>query len=96
MDEQQITWGWAFRIIWGAIWRWIVASAVAISGQALIVVLIARMGGPNWRHDPVMPGIVIILWLLALVWALGAALRARHGGYRLILVSGTDRLDVFN
>jgi hypothetical protein len=96
MQEQQITWGWALRILWGVLWRWLAVATGAIFGLATIAVTARRMGGPDLRHNPVMPQIVIVLWVLASVWAFVAALRARHGEYRLVLVSTEDGVQAFD
>jgi hypothetical protein len=96
MHEQKITWGWALLIVWGVVWRWL---AGCVATTVVIILLVAgaqAMGVTHRQLSPVIGFLVIGLWLLMLVWAIAAALRARHGGYRLVLVSGAHSVDAFD
>lgn len=96
MSEQQITWGWALRILLGAVWRWLLACLAVTIGVVAIEMTIKSMGGPDLAEHPAQGETIAILWLLALFWAFCAALRAKHGGYRLMLVSGQGSLEAFD
>jgi hypothetical protein len=96
MHEQKITWGWALRIIWGVVWRWFAGCVAALAGIALVAAGGQAMGVTHRQLVPVLSFLMVGLWLLALFWAIATALRARHGGYRLILVSGAHTVEAFD
>jgi hypothetical protein len=97
MEEQELNWGWVMRIAWGVFWRWIAACMVAIFAVAGVVVAFSRGTGQSSQiHHPMATLGTVILWLAAFVWAFGASLRARHGKFRLVLVSAQDRLTAFD
>lgn len=96
MSEQQVTWGWALRILFAAVWRWLLACLAITIGVVAIEMAIASSGGPNLAEHPAQGETIAILWLLALFWAFCAAVRAKHGRYRLMLVSGQANLEAFD
>ena len=97
MQEEMISWGWVLRIWFGIVWRWAAAIVLFTFALALICNLAGRATGQvGLVNLPVVKDTGITIWFLLLVWALGATLRARHGRYRVALVSTEANLTAFD
>lgn len=97
VPEEKISWGWAVRIWWGVVWRWVLADAVITVTLAFLAVIVSRItGDPWWRNPPQIATVLVILWTVLLGWALAVTLRARHGGYRIALIRAEDQADAFD
>jgi hypothetical protein len=88
---QELSWSWVARIIWGVFWRWIIACLVIIFAVAVIFMAMSRTGQVG-----LLGQITFALWILALVPAIAATLRARHGRFRLMLVSAEGSATAFD
>ena len=96
MHEQEMTWGWTMRIWLGVLWRWLAASTGAAVALAGIAVIGGRISGhAGLEHDPIFPKMLIAIWLLLFVWDFRAALRSKHGRFRIALVSA-DGISAFD
>lgn len=94
---QEMSWGWVARIWWGVVWRWLLASTVVTVLLAFLAAIATKTtGNPLWLHPPGIGGALVILWTGLLGLALAMTLRARHGGFRLALVSTEDQAKVFD
>jgi hypothetical protein len=97
MQEQEISWGWALLITFGVFWRWIIACLAAVFAVTMIFMTVGRIAGQSGQlYHQAMTQITVGLWLLALIWAIAAALRARHGRFRQILVSAEESAAAFD
>jgi len=85
------------RIWLGVLWRWLAASAAVTIVIVGIFYFGSRIAGlPYDTHDPSHPKILLTIWFLVFVWAFGAALRSKHGRYRIALVSVVDGISAFD
>jgi hypothetical protein len=70
----------------------VVTFAIAI----VCAIIGSATGQTGLVRLPAVRNTGVTLWFLVLVWALGSALRARHGRYRIALVSADDLLKAFD
>jgi hypothetical protein len=94
---QEISWGWVLRIWVGILWRWILAIFVITFAVLLTCTVVGKaIGQPRLDQLPAVKYSAMASWFLLLVWALGSVLRARHGRYRIALISAEDTVTAFD
>ena len=96
MAEQTISWSWVARIWWNVVWRWIIVDLVVTIPIFAYLIWARRTSNvPPWEGQRFFDDLfAVTIWIVLLGWAIGSALRARYGGYRLALISTDGQASV--
>lgn len=86
-EDLELTWGRFLRVLWGALWRWI----LAVLATAAVAVALARwFAGPKgdaWDNQRLSLLLTVIDAGL-FIWALRASLRKRRKAFRVVILRG--------